>query len=219
VQILARSDVRIIKEDEAFFVEAPEITQAADATEARHHADTITRDLSGLLRLEFDLTTPLSAGSVIEIEDDGTRRIYGFDMAQVADAVVALGTPAITGDVQAPQVDRGIDVASRQRHERQVALVARLLAEGPSWSSIYKILDAVGDDVGGLNRLKRKAWIPATEFQRITLTANAHETALDGGRHATRDISLSNSKLSAIPLDEAWSGVTRLVDAWLRWRA
>jgi hypothetical protein len=221
VQVLAGSDVRIVKEEEAFFVEAPEITQAANATEARRNADIITRELSGMLRLEFALTTPITAGSVVDIEDDGNRRIHGFVMAQAAVVVVHVGRPTvrISGGEQAPQDDRGIDVALRQRDDPQVALVARLLAEGPSWSSTYKIIDAVGDDVGGINKLKRQAWIPETEFQRITLTANAHETALDGGRHAKRDISLSNSKLSAIPLDEAWNGVTRLVDAWLRWRA
>jgi hypothetical protein len=221
VEVLAGSDVRIVGEDDGFFLEAPEVSEAADAADARLIAEGITLRLAGMLRLEFTLVSPITVGSVVEIEDDGSRRIHGSAMPQAATLVLHMGRPvvSISGGKPAPPIDRGIDVALRQRDDPQVALVACLLAEGPSWSTIYKIIDAVGDDVGGINKLKRNAWIPEKEFRRIALTANAHEMALDGGRHATRDISLQNSTLRAIPLDEAWSGVTRLVDTWLRWRA
>jgi putative intracellular protease/amidase len=129
-----------------------------------------------------------------------------------------MGRPvvSISGGKPAPPIDRGFDVALRERDDPQVALVARLLAEGPSWSTIYKIIDAVGDTLDGKNDRKLKAWIP--ELDRIGGTANARETALEGGRHATKRYSLSKAKKGRIPLDEAWSAVTRLVDAWLRWR-
>ena len=218
-KVLAGAEVRIIHEEGGFFLEAPEITQAADATEARGCADALARELSGLLSLEFTLATPLTAGSVIEIGDDGSRSVYGFAMAQAATAVAVAGMPTTTGDEHAQPRDRAIDVGLRQRSDPRVAEVAWFLAEGPSWVSIGKIIDTVSDDVGSQHLLREKNWIPKTDFRRITLTANAKETAREGGRHAMEAISLSKSDLSPITLDEAWHALTRLVNAWLSDRA
>ena len=215
VEVLAGSDVRIVGQDDGFFLEAPEVSEAADAADARRIAEGITLRLAGMLRLEFTLVSPISVGSVVEIEDDDSRRIHGFAMPQAAALVLHMGRPvvSISGGKPAPPIDRGIDVALRQRDDPQVALVACLLAEGPSWSTIYKIIDAVGDTLDGKNDRKLKAWIP--ELDRIGGTANARETALEGGRHATKRHSLSKAKKGRIPLDEAWSAVTRLEPPWV----
>jgi hypothetical protein len=185
VEVLAGSDVRIVGEDDGFFLEAPEVSEAADAADARRIAEGITLRLAGMLRLEFTLVSPITVGSVVEIEDDGSRRIHGSEMPQAATLVLHMGRPvvSISGGKPAPP---------------------------------YKIIDAVRDTMDGKNDRKLKAWIP--ELDRIGGTANARETALEGGRHATKRYSLSKAKKGRIPLDEAWSAVTRLVDEWLRWR-
>src|ERR1035437_5561453 len=88
VEVLAGSDVRIVGQDDGFFLEAPEVSEAADAADARRIAEGITLRLAGMLRLEFTLVSPISVGSVDEIEDDDSRRIHGFAMPQAAALVL-----------------------------------------------------------------------------------------------------------------------------------
>jgi hypothetical protein len=70
-----------------------------------------------------------------------------------------------------------------------------------------------------MSRLEAKGWVPATSLKRLTLTANAIETAASGGRHATRKYSLAKSRLGPLPLDEAWNVVRQIVRSWLMTRA
>jgi hypothetical protein len=81
--------------------------------------------------------------------------------------------------------------------------------------SLYKVLDVVKGSVGGEKALEAKQWVPARELKRLTLTANAVETARSGGRHAYPTYSLTNAKLDPMPLADAWEVIRRVVRAWL----
>jgi hypothetical protein len=138
---------------------------------------------------------------------------------RAAVALAAAGMASISGGAPAQPPTRPIDIAMRDIGDEQVALVAVLLADEPSWVGLYKILDAVEDAVGGEHVLEQKGWVPADDLKRLTLTANAIETATHGGRHAKRKSSLARSKLAPMTLDEAWRTTKALVRAWLLDRA
>jgi len=138
--------------------------------------------------------------------------------AQAAFAVTISGQATIDG-VPVPATKRPLDVGLEQFGDAYVARVLDLLAGQPDWMSLYKVLDVVEDSVGGERALEAKGWVPATSLKRLTLTANAIETAASGGRHATGKYSLAKSRLQPLPLDEAWDVVRQMVRSWLMTRA
>lgn len=208
-------DVRITLEDGAYCLVAPEITQALDAGSARVAAERLLPLVTGLLRLDGDLAGGLEAGSVVEIGSDGSRRVHGFVFAQAATAVVAVGVPTVTGGAPAPPLARPFDVGLAMRAQPDVDLVARLLATGDTWANLYKIIDVIRSAAGGTRILVDRGWIDATTLERISLTANAKEKALEGGRHARPDYALARARLPEIGLEEAAAAVKGLVRGWL----
>jgi hypothetical protein len=215
VQSLAGKDVRIVAEDGGYFLVAPEIDNAENAAEARSAADPLLAELHGLLRLEWNPVAKLTAGSVVEIRDDGGRQVHGFVFAQAAVAVVAVGIPTVAGGTPGATPIRALDVGLARRADAEVALVLRLLSDGDTWANLYKIIDQIGSAEGGKKGLIRHGWIDERTLERITLTANAIEKALDGGRHALPTYSLGAASLPEIGLDEAAEAVKGLVRAWL----
>lgn len=214
-RVLIGPDVRITLEGGTAYLETSAISQAADAGTARASAELLLRELSGLLRLEFELTAPLGAGSVVEIRADGSPMTTAF--ASVAAAASIVPVPAIHAGSAPPQ-PRPIDVALTKLSDPKVAFVGQLLAEPTSWLSLCKVIDAIADTEGGMEQLKQRGWIPATTIERITLTGNAYETALEGGRHAKVAFSLAKAKASTIPLNDALAAVKGLVGEWIRSR-
>lgn len=215
---LRTTEVQIVEVDGESYLEAPGITSAVDAAAARELADVLFPRLSGLLRVEAGIRTPLTAGAVVEFDEDGTKHAFVVEHAHASFAATISGQATIDG-VPVPATKRPLDFGLEQLGDAHVALVLDVLADKPDWVSLYKVLDVIEDTVGGERALEAKGWVPATSLKRLTLTANAIETAASGGRHATAKFSLARSRLQPLPLDEAWDVVRQLVRSWLMTRA
>jgi len=208
---------RLVEDRDGWAITAPEIDRAPSAEEARLAAKSIAAQLSGLARVEYGARGPLTIAHVVE-EDTDTGRRHVFVFAEAALVMgAALAATTISGGAPAPRVVTNIERGMALRHERRVALVLELLAEPPSWPTLYKILDAVEEDVGGERALERLKWVPRAELKRFTQSANAIETARSGGRHAKTKYTLGPS--AAMTLPEAEELIATLVRSWLRYRA
>jgi hypothetical protein len=53
-----------------------------------------------------------------------------------------------------------------------------------NWSNLYRVLDAIRDDLGGsVEAVKAQGWVPKEEIGRFTGTANNHTAAQGEARH------------------------------------
>jgi hypothetical protein len=207
--------VKLTADRDGWAITAPEIDQASSAEEARNIANSIAAQLSGLARLESKWAAPLKVAHVAEEDSTtGQRNVFVF----VEDSIRMVGEVAavtVIGNVPAPRRVSDIERGMTARHEPRVALVLELLAEPPSWPGLYKVLDAIEEDVGGERALESRGWVPPRELKRFTQAANAIENARRGGRHAKSRYTLATST-RAMSLDDAWELVTELVRHWLQ---
>lgn len=206
--------VRLIEDRDGWAITTPEIDAAPSPTEARNAAASIVAELSGLARLHLGRTVALRAGQVAdEDSEEGRRDVFVFPEPAIGYAFV--GTPRVlVDDVTPSRPENIVERGMRLRKDPLVHLVLALLAEAPSWSSLYKVLDAIEEDVGGERALEAKRWVPASDLRHFTQNANAIENAASGGRHARSAYRLSRAT-RAMPLDRAVEVIIRLVELWL----
>jgi hypothetical protein len=75
----------------------------------------------------------------------------------------------------------------------------------------------VWHDVGGVQAVKDKNWVPSDDLERFRENANAYENALQGGRHADPRRRLTTPD-RAMHLHEATEVREEVVRRWLRER-
>jgi hypothetical protein len=97
--------------------------------------------------------------------------------------------------------------------DASVQKVLRLLSYGPlDWVSMYCILEVIGKDVGGLNKIERRGWAEASEIRRFKHTANDPNVIGDTARHGTPP---GESPRKPMSFDEAKTLIARNIQAWL----
>lgn len=182
LQARLHGDLEIVADRDGLALVSPEIESAPDADAARLQAEKIVELLRGAAALEWS-SGDIAVGHVVDETAGGRRQ------------VTVLHTGSITMDARivAPGVDTTagpVRLALEDLDDPQVVLVLRLLAQPVSFGSLYKVLDAVEEAVGGERALRDQNWVPARELRRFTQSANAIENAAGGGRHARSDYRL-----------------------------
>jgi hypothetical protein len=116
------------------------------------------------------------AGGIISVSADGTRKRAIFeavsDGLQLSDFVEATGG---TAGVKSPTP---ADLAMKAAYKEEVVSRAlHFLSQAKNWVNLYKVLDAMCDDLGSLDAVKKKNWVAAGEIGRFIGTANYHTAA------------------------------------------
>jgi hypothetical protein len=122
------------------------------------------------------------AGGIISVSADGTRKRAIFeavsDGLRLGDFVEATGG---TAGVKSPTP---AELAMKAAYKEEVVSRAlHFLSQAKNWVNLYKVLDAMCDDLGSLDAVKKKNWVAAGEIGRFIGTANYHTAAAGEARH------------------------------------
>jgi hypothetical protein len=229
-QVLTPVDV--IEDRDGWAITSPDIETSLSANEARDAGAIIVARLAGIVHLALGRTVALKAAHVVDVHVSGRRDVFAF--AEGATAIAGAISPTVV--IGRPQPDNPpLAVQSGQRDEPgpaelsesiatlamragsipPVALVLDLLGEPPTWPSLYKILDAIEEDLGGEKAVEQTEWVPPRDLKRFTRNANAIENARAGGRHAKTRFTIGDSA-DSMTIAEADRLMSKLVTAWLQ---
>jgi hypothetical protein len=89
----------------------------------------------------------------------------------------------------------------------------QFFSQAKKWVNLYKVLDAISDDLGSLDAVKKKNWVAAGEIGRFTGTANNHTAAAGEARHG---FDYRRGMSNPMTLAEAEELIRTLLRAWLK---
>src|SRR5262249_25797375 len=102
------------------------------------------------------------AGGVVLIDAVGNRSRYVY--AATSDAVRMGGSADAAGGVVAPRgptpADAAMGVALK---EEVVSRALQFFSQEKNWVNLYRVLDAIREDLGGLKAVENRGWVAAKE--------------------------------------------------------
>jgi hypothetical protein len=97
--------------------------------------------------------------------------------------------------------------------EEKVAKVFRLLCNDPlDWVALYRILEVVEEDVGGLGNIVGQGWASSRSLSRFKHTANSPSTTGDEARHGKEQ---TQPPAKPMTIAEARALIETVVHNWL----
>lgn len=154
--------------------------------------------------------TPLAPQAVFERDEQGGERNTQFIVVPTIVVHAEVYPPTVLVNGVPPVVPTlGAEAAITSP---AVALALTLFAREPTWVELYKVMEVVGDDVGGLHALDRSGFIDAKERSRFSQTANSMHASGHDARHAAARIKPPDVPMS---LGEATALIRGIVGRWM----
>jgi hypothetical protein len=211
------STTRILQEEQNYSLRSDEFLVGDDAETVFMKASGIVEVLKGATILLLGAVCSIRVASVEFLHEDGKRDITLFAETiklRLSASAVTMKVTRNDGKNEAWHpvipVDRLVHLASQNK---AVALVFRLLADKPlDWINLYRILEIVESDVGGLCVIDKKKWASEKTIKRFKHTANSPEASGLEARHGSQT---TQPPKNPMKISDAQSLVKSIVQAWL----
>jgi hypothetical protein len=169
------------EQGDEYYLKSSHFDLLPDPRAVREYGEELIQRLNGIVKLESPSARPVSfGGDVMRVDDDGTRTISVFP-PPISIRQAAVISVADDSSVRQPTTAE-IWMVEAER-DRTVARAIRLFGQEHTWDSLYKVLDAIKEAVGGESKLKTRQWVAASELKRFTQTANSVLAVGDVARH------------------------------------
>ncbi len=206
-------DLCIQRENGGFNLRSEGFRDFVSYEEVQESVTKILPALNGATKLAaLGSYTPITIGSISEIRDDGTKFAYLSATSSVVVSVTCSITVihadgTIEEDLPAAPVVTWFELSKRDAH---VEWALRLIEnDSETWQGLYKIYEAIEDDVG---HIPEKGWCTETKLKRFKRTAN-NQGAL--GVHA-RHGEMRSPPANPMPLPSAKSLIRGFLDEWFK---
>ncbi len=204
----------IFEESGEFRLKSDAFDALGSDAEVYERAKSLMVDINGIARVyEHGYRNVNPSGGIISVGADGTRKRYIHvavsDTLRLSDSVeVAGGVAGVKGPTPA---DQAIKAA---RKEEVVSRALQFFSQAKNWVNLYKVLDAIREDLGGkLKAVEDRGWVAASEISRFTGTANNHTAAEGEARHG---FDYGRAMANPMTLAEADELIRTLLREWLK---
>lgn len=214
---LNSSELCITKDRENFVLKSTEFEILDDESEVEHKARELLSLINGAATLLLDMPKPLTMGGVVRVKDDGRREIFVSASSSVTvRSRVSLSLVQTNGSVKEvgkanPWILSWVRIG---RNDRSVFDVLRRFGEGTlTWGDLYRILEIILADVGGLDSIAKKGWATKKAIRLFRHTACSPTAIGDEARHGTQK---TKPPREPIPFSEAKALIKTIIHNWLR---
>lgn len=200
----------ITKKGEDYILKSTHFNSLEKEDDVRNKAKEILSLINGSAWLFLKMREPLEEVRVCRINDDGKIKcsVVFSDSFRARDR---FKVHLITKDGEVQEIDQADPISefiATSQHEENVATVLKLLGDHPKdWVNLYRILEVVGDDVGGTRKIAKKGWATKKAIKRFKHTANFV------ARHGTKKI--KQPKNPMMP-SEAESLIKTIINSWIQ---
>ncbi len=198
-------ELKIIKEGEEYYLLSDKFSEHDNPIQIYEKALCLALSLNGVLSIFIKIEKPIRILNVLEYDEDGKRKMYGFGSGDIT-------LPSfITGDeIDKVNVYKWIKDAEA---DGNIAKVLRLLNKPMDWTNLYRILEVIKKDIE--ERKRRIEDLPGydkAEVERFTMSANHHLISGDESRHGHTK---GTPRRDPITLRDAQELIKGLVTNWL----
>lgn len=210
-------DLRLVAEDDKYFLESKEFESTSDADEVLKMAGNSLAVLSGVARLAYGARTPLTPGHILRINQNSQKDTFISltDTLHVS-ATIGIVKIAISGESEVI-TDTSAPIRSWVRVATNDVAVSKALrlfgSEARDWVGLYRLLEVIEGDVGGIREIVAAGWATGNSLELFGRTANSVGAVGDLARHGKERTQPPETPMS---LSEATSLVEVILHNWLR---
>lgn len=211
-------DITISRDGQNYALVSEQFDENADARAVREQAEAFVAVLNGASRLALEAIESIRVGTVYRRREDGLRDAFVF--AEPAVIRFRGFTPTVTlthvdGSVEkfrpADPVKLWADVAAKNDAVRSVLLL--IGAGALDWVNLYRILELVQSDAGGVNAIVANGWATSSSLKLFKHTANSPGALGLDARHGAEATLPPKHPMT---ISEARAMMNSIVQAWLR---
>jgi len=199
----------ITKKGEDYILKSTHFNSLEDVDDVRNKANEILSLINGSAWLVIEMRKPLEEVRVCRVNDDGKTEcsVVFSDSARARDRVKG-GLITKDGEVQETyQADPIQKCIFTAKDDVNVYKVLQLLGDHPkNLVNLYRILEVVAKDVGGIPKIVEKGWATNRAIKRFKRTAN-YVT-----RHGIETELLKNHMTPS----EAESLIKTIINSWIQ---
>ena len=211
-KLLTADDFAVIKEGEEFRLKCTAFNSLTNEDMVFAAAKSLLPSVNGVGFIYADGFRAVElSGGVIAIDGQGTRKRYVYESVHQG---LRIGQSAeVASDHATPQGPTPGDEAIKAAlNEEIVGRALGFFSQVKSWVNLYKVLDAIREDVGNLEALKARKWVASSEIDRFKGTANNHTAAEGEARHG---FDYGNPMSKPMTIQEAEQLIRTLLSRWL----
>jgi hypothetical protein len=209
-------DFRIYEKEGQYILESSRFDSLASPEEVTDEANRILKILTGATRLSLGGRTPIKIGSIDQLGEDGKRNIFiSTSIHAYTRAIVSSEVSHEDGTIEVDNpADSVLQLLKVALQDEAVETALRQFGAGEhNWVSLYRILDLIKGDVGGLKEIRDRGWATMKSIERFKRTANSCKAVGDEARHGTEGTDPPKDPMS---LSEARSFIEQILHNWLR---
>jgi len=213
-KILTTSELSVVKLDNAYYLKSMALHSLNTDQQAYGHAKTMIDQLNGIggIYVEGYQNVSLSGGVAWE-DEQGKHRSVFVEARSALHARASMSVPTVSGVVETQKAITPADNAmAKATQEEVVSRALRFFSKEKNWSNLYKVVDAIREDVGSLKDVESKGWVPGNEINRFTGTANNYSAVGDDSRHG---FAAEKPMRDPMMLSEAVGLIRTLLAKWL----
>lgn len=211
------NDLTISPDGEEYLLRSGRFLPEDTADVVRQKAEEITTMLDGASRLVLASVQPITAGAVYRYQENGGRGVYVFVKPGVL-TLRAFAPSVLVGQADetvrefhpSDPVKSWVGAATKSEAVRRVL---GIYAGGTlDWVNLYRVIEIVLDDVGGLAAIQGEGWATKTAMERFKHTANSPGAV---GLEARHGVETTDPPKKPMAISEAKALVNFIVHSWL----
>ena len=219
-RILTAPALSVVKQDGGYFLKSTDFGLLPDDDKVYTHAKSKMDVLNGIGCVYVDgfVNVGLS-GDVKWSDDSGPHRSIFVEAKSVFRISASFGAVVVNGGEVVPtgltDADKAATAAAK---EEIVARALRFFSKEKNWFNLSKVLDAIGDDLSRdrkrwLEAVKAQNWVPRSEINRFSGTANNHTAGKGEARHG---FDYGDPMPNPMTLGEAEQLIRTILAGWLQ---
>lgn len=214
IKILEKCGAEVRQEGRTIFINHPYVPASAIYEDALARAQKLVVSLNFLIRRLHTVPTELFFLDIIGFGVDGGKHLFlSIQETIVASCDFEIETHNANGEVVPPPelpTDRWKDLLL---NNVDVSLVCELLDRKPSeWNDLYRSLEVIAEDVGGLYQIHELGWATKESIRRFKHTANSPSSI---GLNARHGVDQGHPPTAPMILSEAVALIDMIVYQWI----
>jgi len=206
----------INKRSGKYFLESNHFDKLESKNEVKKVATEIISSLCGATKLIYGAKDPIKYSHTKKIDDYGKKTIYKE----------LSGVISFSGSVEKKVFDSEGNIISVEPADAIPTIVKLALKDinvsdalrlygnkNLDWVNLYRLLEIVVKDVGGIDQIANNNWASKKEIRRFKNTSGSWKVLKDEARHASESTDPPPNPMS---LSEARSLINEIIRKWLK---
>jgi hypothetical protein len=214
-KLFCSSEIRVVEENGLFYLESTEFNSLSSVEDVHKRGKELIQLINRVVKFLRDNFQDISEDGIIKVEDNSKRSNYIFLQATItvrsnfwAQAKVISADGAEKVDTQ-PNIFESL-LQKTQKYP-DVADALKFYKKG-SWVSLYKVLEIIEDNVGGIDQIIKNGWTTKNKIRRFKHTAQSKDIIGDDARHASKKIKSPDKTMT---LSEAKPFIKSILSRWI----